>query len=55
MSKRRYRVLTGLNYRNRRADPGEVVDDIPARSVRWLLDQGHIEPAGEAAEGEEDD
>lgn len=25
---------------------GEVVGDIPEASLGWLLDQGHIEPAG---------
>lgn len=39
-----YRVITGLNYGpdNRRAEPGDKVDDLPGKSVRWLLDQGHI-------------
>jgi hypothetical protein len=27
----------------KRAEPGEVVDDIPAVSVPWLLRKGHIE------------
>lgn len=46
MSKK-YRASTGLSYStkggDRRVEPGEVVDDIPPKSVPWLLRQGHIE------------
>lgn len=39
-----YRVLVGLNYPpERRAEPGEVVQDLPKASVPWLLEQGYIE------------
>lgn len=31
----------------RRAEPGDVVDDLPTASVPWLLEDGAIEPAGE--------
>lgn len=43
----RYLVNTGLNYgpTNRRAEPGDVVTDLPGESVRHLLERGHIEPA----------
>lgn len=46
--KQRYEVLAGLNYPNPnggpelRADPGSVVDDLPASSVEWLLADGLI-------------
>lgn len=41
-----YRVLTGLDYPpNKRAEPGAIVSDLPAASVKWLKEQGHIEPA----------
>ncbi|MER5252904.1 hypothetical protein [Streptomyces sp. NPDC002855] len=43
----RYRVLNGLNWATikgkRRAEPGDIVDDIPEKSIEWLLKQGHIE------------
>lgn len=51
MASQRYRVLTGLNYPARRGGPekraerGDVVSDLPAGSVGWLLEQGCIEPA----------
>lgn len=50
----RYRVLAGLDYRApdgtlRRAEPGDVVDDLPATSVGWLLRKGAIEDAIEDA------
>lgn len=39
-----YRVLNGLSYPpDKRAEVGDVVDDIPAKSVKWLLRKGHIE------------
>lgn len=59
-----YKVLTGLNYPadkggdEKRADPGDVVTDLPTKSVKWLLDGGHIEPVKSArtkpAEGGEE-
>lgn len=44
----RYRVLNGLNYPDgqggeKRAEIGDVVDDLPVSSLSWLLEQGHIE------------
>lgn len=45
----KYRVNTGLNWApklgapERRAEPGDVVEDLPEKSVKWLLEQGHIE------------
>lgn len=30
----------------KRAEPGDVVADLPAASVPWLLEQGHIAPVG---------
>lgn len=50
-----YRVLVGLSYPpdgaddERRAEPGDVVTDLPAWSVDWLLAGGSIaEVDGEA-------
>lgn len=41
-----YKVLIGLDYPpDRRAEPGDVVDDLPTSSVKWLLDSGAIEKA----------
>lgn len=43
-----YKVLTGISYPpNRRAEIGDVVTDIPARSIKWLLESGVIEIADE--------
>jgi hypothetical protein len=43
-----FRVLVGLNYPGKdgeqRAEPGDIVSDLPAKSVKWLTEQGHIEP-----------
>lgn len=41
-----YRVLVGLDYPpDRRAEAGDVVDDLPGKSIKWLTEQGLIEPA----------
>ena len=40
----KYRVIHGLDYRDHRAEPGDIVEDLPAKSVDWLLKQGHILP-----------
>lgn len=51
MEAKRYRVVRGLDYpvkgRVKRADPGDIVTDIPEKSLPWLLKQGHIEPVEE--------
>lgn len=39
-----YRVLNGLSYPpDKRAEVGDIVDDLPSKSVKWLLAKGHIE------------
>lgn len=42
-----FRVLVGINYppNDRRAEPGDVVNDIPAADAPWMVAQGLIEPA----------
>ena len=46
-----FEVVTGLNYPgkggDKRAEPGDVVDDLPAKSIEWLLADGHIKPIKE--------
>lgn len=47
-----WRVKVGIDYPpDRRAEPGDKVSDLPARSVGWLLEQGVIEPWEEAPDG----
>ena len=44
-TKIQYRVKTGLDYgKDKRAEKGDVVSDLPVESIAWLLEQGHIEP-----------
>lgn len=39
-----YRALVGMNYPpDRRVEAGDVVSDIPAKSLKWLREQGLIE------------
>ena len=39
----------GLNYKNRRAEPNDVIDDLPRESIKWLREQGYIEAVGKDA------
>jgi hypothetical protein len=40
-----HKVLRGITYGSKRAEAGDVVSDIPSASVKWLTEQGIIEPA----------
>ena len=43
-----YRVLRGIDYPpSKRAEPGDVVSDLPERSVKWLLAAGVVEEVDE--------
>lgn len=46
-----YKVLVGLDYGNppKRVEAGEVVDDLPAKSITWLTEQGMVELVSSAA------
>ena len=46
----RYEVLKGLSYYDNRArgEVGDIVDDLPAESIAWLLEQGCIKPVAES-------
>lgn len=43
MAAGKYLVLKGINYDGKRAEPGDVVDDIPGESISWLLEDGAID------------
>lgn len=48
----KYKVLVGIDwYGGNRAEPGDVRDDIPKKSLPWLLEQGIVEPFDPKAEG----
>lgn len=38
-----YKVLRGVTYNGRYAAPGDVINDVPASSVPWLVEQNIIE------------
>lgn len=42
-----YKVLVGLNYGDKRAEQGDIVNDLPNKSISWLLEQGYIQEAGD--------
>lgn len=42
-SSRSYRVIVGISYRDRRAEPGDVVTDLEPGEIEWMLADGVIE------------
>ena len=44
-----YMAMTGLDYGNKRVEAGELLSDLPAKSVAWLLEQGLIVLSDEKA------
>lgn len=45
----KYRALVGLNYPPaKRAEAGDVVSDLPEKSIKWLIKAGKIEKVGSA-------
>lgn len=56
--KKTYLVVTGLDYevkgKAKRAEPDDLVDDLPPKSVKWLLEQGLIVDP-DAADADEED
>jgi len=49
-----YKVNVGIDYKGKRAEPGDVVSDIPRNDVSWLKAQGIIEPVGAESRVNED-
>jgi hypothetical protein len=46
----KYRVLQGIDYPpNKRAEMGDVVEDLPPTAIKWLLESGLIEDASKPA------
>ncbi|WP_433114290.1 hypothetical protein [Micromonospora sp. CA-246542] len=51
MASKKYRVNVGLNYptktnKEKRAEPGQLVTDLPEKSIPELIDLGYIEEVG---------
>lgn len=45
----KFKALTGIDYPpNKRIEAGDVVDDLPAKSIKWLREQGLIESVDES-------
>lgn len=49
----KYKVLVGLDYSGKRAESGAVIDDLPAKSIKWLREQGLIVLVSEIGQVEE--
>ena len=39
----KYKALTGLTYGIKSVEMGTIVDDIPAKSIKWLREQNLIQ------------
>lgn len=44
-----YKAMTGLDYGNKRVEEGEIVSDLPAKSISWLVSQGLVVLVSEVA------
>jgi hypothetical protein len=45
-----YEVKVGINYPpEKRAEPGDIVDDLPEKSLPWLLEEGIVTEVGETS------
>ena len=49
-----YKVNVGIDYNGKRAEPGDVVSDIPRNDIAWLKAQGIIELVGAGAVADDD-
>ncbi len=38
----KYKTVVGLDYSGKRVEADEIVDDLPAKSIKWLREQGLI-------------
>lgn len=48
-----YRVIIGIDYKGKRVEPGDIVDDLPKGQIHNLRALGAIEPVHhEPEEGE---
>lgn len=39
----KYKALTGLSYGIKSVEMGDIVDDIPTKSIKWLREQNLIQ------------
>ena len=39
-----YLIVDGIDVKGKRYEPGDIATDLPLRSVRWLIEAGHIRP-----------
>lgn len=39
----RFKALVDIHWEDTRVQAGELTDGVPARSVKWMVDQGLIE------------
>lgn len=39
----KYKAITGIDYLGKRVEAGDIVADLPAKSIKWLRECGAIE------------
>ena len=44
-----YMAITGLDYGDKRVEAGDIVSDLPSKSISWLVAQGLIVLVDEVA------
>ena len=44
-----YMAITGLDYGDKRVEAGDIVSDLPSKSISWLVSQGLIVLVDEVA------
>ncbi len=54
-----YRVIVGIDYPTgkgqKRAEPGDIVDDLPKKAIEWMLPAGIVEKTTEESTAQESD
>jgi hypothetical protein len=49
-----YRLLVGLDYNGKRGEAGDIVSDLPEKSITWLVKQDLIESVKSTRKPQED-
>lgn len=49
-----YRIARKIRYAGNTAEPGDIVSDLPKKSIKWLVEAGHIEKVDDDAPSPKD-
>jgi hypothetical protein len=49
----KYKTLIGMNYEGKRVEADTIIEDLPSKSLPWLVEQGLVEKVeGESSKRE---